>query len=177
MEDDLVYDEEQNKTLGWNKVTPDELLSYTKDGDSKQLIANGETINGVIYNVYEDIKQGYTIAITEGFYNNGQGIGVGKVATTKIHGSKVLSSSEKGINVRNHAEIIETMGIRTIKGAIPGNYNPKEEKPNEPDDDMTRLIITGPTGLTDNKAFVIAVAATALLVLASGIYIIKKKIV
>ena len=69
------------------------------------------------------------------------------------------------------------MGIRTIKGAIPGNYNPKEEKPNEPDDDMTRLIITGPTGLTDNKAFVIAVAATALLVLASGIYIIKKKIV
>lgn len=83
MEDDLVYDEEQNKTLGWNKVTPDELLSYTKGGDSKQLIANGETINGVIYNVYEDIKQGYTIAITEGFYNNGQGIGVGKVANHK----------------------------------------------------------------------------------------------
>ena len=51
MENGLVYDEEKNE--GWTKVTPSELLSYTKDGgDHKQLIAN---------NVYDDIKQGYTI--------------------------------------------------------------------------------------------------------------------
>ena len=168
MENGLVYDEEKNED--WTKVTPSELLSYTKDGgDPKQLIAN---------NVYDDIKQGYTISITKAFYDNG--IEVGKVASTKIYGSKVLSSSEKGINVENHAEIIETMGIRTIKNSIPGNYNPKEGKPDEPDepdDDMTLLTITGPTGLTDNKTYVILITATALLVLAGGVYIIKKKII
>ncbi|MEI3401287.1 MAG: hypothetical protein V8R51_02590 [Clostridia bacterium] len=165
MENGLVYDEEKNED--WTKVTPSELLSYTKDGgDPKQLIAN---------NVYDDIKQGYTISITKAFYDNG--IEVGKVASTKIYGSKVLSSSEKGINVENHAEIIETMGIRTIKNSIPGNYNPKEGKPDEPDDDMTLLTITGPTGLTDNKTYVILITATALLVLAGGVYIIKKKVI
>ena len=165
MENGLVYDEEKNED--WTKVTPNELLSYTKDGgDHKQLIAN---------NVYDDIKQGYTISITKAFYDNG--IEVGKVASTKIYGSKVLSSSEKGINVENHAEIIETMGIRTIKNSIPGNYNPKEGKPDEPDDDMTLLTITGPTGLTDNKTYVILITATALLVLAGGVYIIKKKVI
>ena len=165
MENGLVYDEEKNED--WTKVTPSELLSYTKDGgDPKQLIAN---------NVYDDIKQGYTISITKAFYDNG--IEVGKVASTKIYGSKVLSSSEKGINVENHAEIIETMGIRTIKNSIPGNYNPKEGKPDEPDDDKTLLTITGPTGLTDNKTYVILITATALLVLAGGVYIIKKKVI
>ena len=165
MENGLVYDEEKNED--WTKVTPSELLSYTKDGgDPKQLIAN---------NVYDDIKQGYTISITKAFYDNG--IEVGKVASTKIYGSKVLSSSEKGINVENHAEIIETMGIRTIKNSIPGNYNPKEGKPDEPDDDMTLLTITGPTGLRDNKTYVILITATALLVLAGGVYIIKKKVI
>ena len=67
MENGLVYDEEKNED--WTKVTPSELLSYTKDGgDPKQLIAN---------NVYDDIKQGYTISITKAFYDNG--IEVGKV--------------------------------------------------------------------------------------------------
>ena len=69
------------------------------------------------------------------------------------------------------------MGIRTIKNSIPGNYNPKEGKPDEPDDDMTLLTITGPTGLTDNKTYVILITATALLVLAGGVYIIKKKVI
>ena len=166
MENGLVYDEEKNGD--WTKVTPSELLSYTEDGgDSKQLIAN---------NVYNDIKQGYTISITKAFYDNR--IEVGKVASTKIYGSKVLSTSENGINVLNHAEIIETMGIRSIKDSTPGNYNPtKAEETHEPDDDKTLLTITGPTGLTDNKTYIILITATALLVLAGGVYIIKKKVI
>ena len=167
MEDSLIYDGEKSGE-GWTQVTPEDLKKYNEDGIDKKLIAD---------EVYNDIKQGYTISITEAFYGNGNGIGVGEIASTTIYGSKVLSTSEKGINVENHAEIIETMGIRSIKGSTPGNYNPKKGKPDEPDDDMTSLTITGPTGSTDNKTFVILVTTTALLILAGGVYIIKKKVI
>lgn len=179
MENGLVYDEEANEKEKWEIVTPEKLTKYNEDGVDKQLIATGQEINGVKYNVYDGIKQGYTIAITNAF---DKGIEVTGIESTKIYGSKVLStSSENGINVLNHTEIIETKGIRPIKDSIPGNYNPnpgpKEAKINEPDDDWTKLTITPPLGLTDNKTYVILITATALLVLAGGVYIIKKKVI
>ena len=176
MENGLVYDEEANKE-NWEIVTPEKLTKYTEDGVDKQLIATGQEINGVKYNVYGGIKQGYTIAITNAF---DKGIEVTGIESTKIYGSKVLSTSENGINVLNHTEIIETKGIRPIKDSIPGNYNPElgmNNEINEPDDDWTKLTITPPLGLTDNKTYVILITATALLVLAGGVYIIKKKVI
>lgn len=176
MENGLVYDEEANKE-NWEIVTPEKLTKYTEDGVDKQLIATGQEINGVKYNVYDGIKQGYTIAITNAF---DKGIEVTGIESTKIYGSKVLSTSENGINVLNHTEIIETKGIRPIKDSIPGNYNPElgmNNEINEPDDDWTKLTITPPLGLTDNKTYVILITATALLVLAGGVYIIKKKVI
>ena len=169
MEDGLVYDEQQNANMGWTQVKASELYNWTKDSDnnSKQLISK---------DVMNAVKQGYVIAITEQFYQTGQTIGAGKVGTIKIYGNKVISTSEKGTSIKNHAEIIETMGIRSIKGSTPGNYNPKTQTPNEPDDDMTSLVITPPTGLLDNKVFIITTSIVILIVLAGGVFIIKKKV-
>lgn len=176
MEDDLDYDEIQNE-VNWKKVEPEQLLKW-KDDDNptleKQLIANGETVNGKSYNVYEGIKSGYTVAVTEYFYEHG--IPYGESESVKIYGSKLLSTREEGVTIKNHVEIIETEGIRSIFASIPGNYNPKDEAPDEQDDDMTTLVITPPTGLFDNKIFIVSITTIVLAVLASGIYLIKKKV-
>ena len=44
------------------------------------------------------------------------------------------------------------------------------------DDDMITIRITPPTGLENNAIIYIAVGAVALIVLAGGIYFIKKKV-
>ena len=182
MEDDLVYDEKQNEETNggaWMKVLPDKLLAWEEaDGTTKQLIANGETVDGVTYNVYDSIKQGYTVAVTEIFAN---GIEPGTAANVQIYGSKVLGVDEDGVAVSNHAEIIET--ARHLKNPdptqpdpTPGNYDPATSSPNEPDDGKTSVIITPPTGLIDNTPFVIIMLSIILVVLSGGIYLIKKKV-
>ena len=169
MDDGLVYDEQQNAALGWTKVQASELYKWTKDSDNnnKQLISK---------EVRDAVKNGYTIAVTEHFYQGGNQIAAGKVGSIKIYGSKLISTSEKGTDVKNHAEIIETMGMRAIKGATPGNYNPKTRTPNEPDSDMTSLVITPPTGLTENKTVIIVTIVISMIVLAGGVYLIKRKV-
>ena len=95
----------------------------------------------------------------------------------QIYGSKLLASNENGIGASNHVEIVET--ARKIYGATPGNYDPKTATPNKPyesDDDMTRVNITPPTGLTDNRTFIISLAAIVLVVVVGEIYFIKKKV-
>ena len=170
MDDSLSYDDQRNSSMGWQKVNASDLYNWTKDQDnnSKQLIT-------------EDVKKavekgGYVVAVTEYFYQSGQNIEPGSIGSVKIYGSKVLSTSEKGISVENHAEIIETMGVRTIRNSTPGNYNPSTRKPDEPDDDMTSLVITPPTGLTDNKIFIISLSLIIFITLAGGVYFIKKKV-
>ena len=169
MEDDLVYDDQQNTNIGWTKVQASDLYKWTKDSDNnnKQLISK---------DVMDAVKQGYTIAVTEYFNQQVNEIAVGKIGSVKLYGSKLISTSEKGIDVKNHAEIIETMGMRAIKGATPGNYNPKTRTPNEPDSDMTSLVITPPTGLTENKTVIVVTIVISMIVLAGGIYLIKRKV-
>ena len=172
MEDGISYDEQQNANMGWTQVKASELYEWTKDADNnnskKQLISE---------DVRNAVEQGYVIAVTEHFYQPGQEIGVGKVGTIKIYGNKVISTSEKGTRAENHVEIIETMGVRSIKSSIPGNYNPKTQTPNELDDDMTTLIITTPTGTTENTIAIITATVIAMIALVGGIYFIKKKII
>ena len=164
MEDSLVYDDEQN-SAEWKTVKSSELINWNEDGVNKKLVSD---------NVEKAIRQGYVIAVTEYFYTHK--IEAGQIGSIKIYGNKILATSEKGIDVKNHAEIIETIGVRTIKGSTPGNYNPNEMSPHEPDDDMTSLVITPPTGLKDNKIFIISASVIAMTILAGGVYVIKKKV-
>ena len=150
-----------------------------KDEDSKDENNKNKEKQLISDDVNETVKQGYVIAVTEYFYTHR--IEVGEIGTIKIYGNKVLSSSERGIDVRNHTEIIETNGTRSIKGSILGNYNPnldpKKFGPHEQDDDMTSLVITPPTGLMDNKVLIISVLVISMIVLVGGICFIKKKII
>ena len=168
MEDSLVYDEQQNNSLGWKKVQSSELANWTGDSDnnSKKLVSD---------EVSEATKQGYVIAVTEYFYQPENTIKAGQVGSIKLYGSKVLSASEKGIDVKNHTEIIETMGVRTIKDSIPGNYNPKTVQPDEKDNDITSLVITPPTGASEKTITNVVIMIVTLTVLAVAIYFIKKK--
>lgn len=169
MDDGIVYDEQQNSSIGWQKVQASDLYNWTKDEDNnnKQLISE---------DVEKAVEKGYTIAVTEYFYQAGHNIEPGSIGSVKIYGNKVLSTNEKGISVENHAEIIETIGIRFIKDCIPGNYNPNTRTPDEPDDDMTKLVITPPTGLKDNKIFLISAVVIVMSIFAGGVYFIKKKV-
>lgn len=168
MEDGLSYDEQESEKFGWTQVQASDLVNWTKDGESKKLISDKEENN-----VKKAVEKGYIISITE--YFNTNKIGIGQIGEVKIYGSKVLSASENGIYLKNHAEIIETIG-GTIKSSTPGNYNPDKIETHEPDDDMTKLVITSPTGLKDNKIFWISVSVIAMIVFAGGIYFIKKRV-
>ena len=166
MDDNLVYDENNNSAAGWNKVTADQLSAWQEDDITKKLVSD---------EVKADINKGYTISITDQFARNE--LKAGEATSIKIYGSKLLASNENGIGASNHVEIVET--ARKIYGATPGNYDPKTATPNKPyesDDDMTRVNITPPTGLTDNRTFIISLAAIVLVVVVGEIYFIKKKV-
>ena len=180
MDDEMIYNEENDK-IGWTKVTAEQLSKYKEDGiiKEKQLISD---------EVKKGVDTGYVISIN----NNIDKIELapGRVASFTIYGSKLLSNSErgtgssllpntekiKGLEANNHVEIVETK--RKIKNVTPGNYNPSAGggSPNEADDDKTSIIITQPTGLTDNRVLIISMATIILVVFAGGIYFIKKKV-
>ena len=165
MESDLVYDTEKNKDV-WKVVVADDLKNYSEDGVEKRLIAD---------NVAEDLKEGYTISITEYFYN--KNIPIGGKLSTNIYASKLLSTKADGISAKNHAEIIQIYGGRNILNSTPGNYDPVTEQKNEQDNSMTSLVINPPTGLKDNIIIYIVAGGIGLVILAVGVYIIRKKVI
>ena len=114
--------------------------------------------------------------------------GENKEATLTV--SKVLASGEGDIELNNEAEITHTYkkngGRNTI--SIPGNYEPGKgfEKTSsgdfeEPSDNDTGIsattTITGPTG-SDTITYIIYTASViiALVILGTGIVLIKKKV-
>ena len=168
MDDNIIYNDTANEKMKWQKVTADELKEWNdEDGITKKLISD---------EVYNGINSGYTIAVTDYFYNNV--VKVGEIGSTKIYGSKLLSNKESGTTITNNAEILETKGIRSLWSSTPGNYNPASNggSPHEPDDDKTILTITPPTGLTDNRVVIISITTISLVVLAGGVYLIRKKV-
>ena len=170
MDDSLIYNEAKNTDYNWQKTTADDLKNW-KDSDSSDI-----TKKLISDDVYNGIKNGYTIAVTDYFYDNV--VPIGGIRSTKICGSKLLSTQESGVTVTNHAEIVETIGIRSLWGSTPGNYNPSDKggSPNEQDDDKTKLTITPPTGTKDNTVFIISTTIMSLVVLARGVYLIKKNV-
>lgn len=169
MDESIVYDTEKNEKLEWKKTTAEDLKAWEDEDsyDKKRLISD---------EVYEGIKTGYSIAVTEYFYEHA--IEIGKVGTIKIYGNKLLSTEENGVRVGNHAEILETEGIRSLWGSTPGNYNPSNNggSPHELDDDKSVLIITPPTGIKNNVVLIVTAVTIVLVCFAGGVYLIKKKI-
>jgi len=155
-------------------------LDSTKDNDDWTITTAEDLISsGLIKNtVYEEIKNGdYIILKTEEFNDVPNG---GK-KDLNLYATKTLAIS-KEIDEVNHVEIIKLSGGRTIKGSIPGNYNPSLSPSalgytDENDDDKVHLIITPPTGTTTNYTAYIIAGTAMFAILIVGIIIIKKKVI
>ena len=145
-------------------------------------------------------EQNYSIFITNYFYDVTPEKDHNK-KSLNIFASKLLSNQAEEYTYENHTEILQLNGkiARNIDSVnngqqvdklyktgdyIPsleritngGVWNENQEGYHEQDDDMITIRITPPTGLESNAIIYISVGAVSLIVLAVGIYIIKKKV-
>ena len=118
-----------------------------------------------------------------------------EVTSMEIYATRYLAVTDS-ISEVNRAEIIELTGTRiihhedeptgVIEEAIPGNYVPSETslREPEPDEDRVDLLVTAPTGITENTVanyttnpvYIAAIVGTFTILIA-GIIIIKKKVI
>ena len=143
------------------------------------------------------LEQGnYTVLVTNAFKN----LATGESHSERIYASKLLATQASEHVYENHTEIIQLNGriARTIdstekgtqiaKTYIPGDYIPslklrsnveesERSRLHEQDDDSIVLRITPPTGLENNAIIYISAGVIALVVLAGGIYLIRRKTV
>lgn len=145
-------------------------------------------------------KENYLIFTTEVFKD----LAHGESHKEYLFASKLLANQAEDYVYENHAEIIQLNGkiARNIDSVAnnsreqvrktykPGDYVPSLERNHyntegefveavgyhQQDDDMITIRITPPTGLTNNITLYIIVGAVALIVLAGGIIIIRKKV-
>ena len=137
----------------------------------------------------------YTILVTNAFKN----LAAGDKHSETLYASKLLATQSAEQVYENHTEIIQLNGrmARTIDGTnngkqiakkyIPGNYMPSTKaraaeetsltRLHEQDDDAITVRITPPTGLENNAIIYISVGVIVLVLLAGGIYFIKRKTV
>ena len=109
----------------------------------------------------------------------------------QLFASKLLGNQAEEYTYENHAEILQLNGriARTIDSVeadgkqVDKTYKPGDYTPNvtiidhKQDDDAITIRITPPTGTTDNAIMYISAGVIGLIVLAGGIYFIKKKII
>lgn len=142
-------------------------------------------------------EENYSIFITNYFYD----VVSETSKSLNLFASKLLPNQAEEYTYENHVEILQLNGkiARNIdsvddgqqvdKWYRMGDYIPSLERIqtvtswrnyaeglHELDDDMITVRITPPTGLESNAIIYISVGAVALIVLAVGIYIIKKKV-
>lgn len=118
------------------------------------------------------LKGGYHILLTEEFYELEN---PGDSKTLKVYATKYLATSNS-VEENNRVEIIELTGGRTIKEAIPGNYDPSKTTSNEKDEDIVKFQITAPTGATVNYILYVIAAVGMFIILVVGIIMTKKYI-
>ena len=168
-------------------VSDDQLISTRTD--------TIDIINGT--NTLDKLEEeNYSIFITNYFYD----VVSGTSKSLNLFASKLIANQADEYTYENHTEILQLNGkiARNIdsvndgkqidKYYKPGDYVPSLDRNgtvewlkymegfHEFDDDMITIRITPPTGLESNAIIYISVGAVALIVLAIGIFIIKKKV-
>ena len=145
-------------------------------------------------------KSSYLVFITDAFKN----VVRGTSKTINLFATKLLANQGDDYTFENHTEIVQINGkiAKTIDSTSNGRQNEKTYKPgdyipstlvrttnssdpgisrgtrrlHEQDDDSITVRITPPTGLLDNISIYIITGVVALLFLAIGIWVIKKKV-
>lgn len=176
VDSELIY-EFDDSTL-WQKKTADDLRT---EGEEK--------VNELTSKELKDNK--YVAYVTEQFNN----LKPGETKTVTAKATRVLANKDENV-YENHLEIlkIDAKTARTTKATGEdkeykmGNYVPSTETRkvstssnleqaglHEQDDDRVRIIITPPTGATNNIMIYIVIALVTLVAVAGTIILIKRK--
>ena len=90
--------------------------------------------------------------------------------------TRILSNNEDDFYFPNDVEVNVTTRERPDT-SVPGNYDPVEGEPDEPDEDEITVSITGPTGDNRNYLPYIITGVGALVILIAGVVLIKIKVI
>ena len=90
--------------------------------------------------------------------------------------TRILSNNEEDFYFPNDVEVNVTTRERPDT-SVPGNYDPVEGEPDEPDEDEITVTITGPTGENRNYVPYIITGVGALIILIAGVVLIKTKVI
>lgn len=100
----------------------------------------------------------------------------GEERREKLVLTRVLSNNEEDFYFPNDVEVNVTSRERPDT-STPGNYDPVEGNPGEPDEDEITVTITGPTGENRNFVPYIISGIGALIILIAGVVLIKTKVI
>ena len=155
---------EENKNTNWKAMTKEELEEKYK----------GTLVNADIFGETSSINN-RIILYTEELYN--QQCCPGENSKVNLQVSKALSTADE-ISLENETEIIEVEkdgGSKIVQ--IPGSFVPGTT-PQEPDEDWAETVIVTPsTGKNLNFILPISIGISALVILGTGIIVIKKKVI
>lgn len=159
---------------------PDETLSFNQENqddqttweyvDIKQDLLNNGTLSPEAYAAI--VKKYNKILRTEKFAN----MKPGEKVSVKMAVAKLLSSNEENLTFDNSVEV-NKLKYSKADNSIPGNYDPVNHAPNEPDDDTKETVITTPTGEDKGYLEYIIVGVVGLIILTTGIILLKKKVI
>ena len=173
-----------------------------KDGN---LIYSGGLISKEVYDAITDNNLKNILHIAEGSdtYEALRSMDPNTTCTINLQASRYISSSSDDLSFENDVEVIKLTGRQitdtpqgddpgdtpeggtgnpedppssTTTTSTPGNYDPVENSPDEPDDDRITLIITRATGENRNYYLYGIIGASALIIIGAGIIIIKRKV-
>ena len=158
----LQYElENQSDTTTWQVVDSTRLQSLIDQGRFAPDVANAIKSNN--YN---------QILWTESFNN----MTPGQENSVKLVLTRVLSNNEDDFTFPNDVEV-NVVSKEKPDTSIPGNYDPVEGEPSEPDEDEIIVTITGPTGANRNFVPYIITGIGALAILVAGVVLIKTKVI
>ena len=180
---------EGTQNANWVQIKAEKLYN---EGNISELVLKGDEDK---YRVKGLEKDNYTVLVTNAFNN----LSAGESHSETLYASKLLATQAKDHVYENHTEIIQLNGkiARTIdstnkgtqvaKKYIPGDYMPSLKvraeqeteltRLHEQDDDAITVTITPPTGLENNTIIYISTGVVALIILAGGVFLIKRKAV
>ena len=158
LDKDWAFDTDKNPQ--WQIKTLDEL---------KDLVAE------TVYNNPESSIAEKTILYTESL--KGQKLEPTKSAEVMLNVSKILTTTDE-ISLDNETEIAElNKPGGSIPQSTPGNYVPGTGSTENDDNMAETTIVTPATGENQNYIMPITIGAVALVILATGVVIIKKKVI
>lgn len=158
LDKDWAFDTDKNPQ--WQIKTLDEL---------KDLVAE------TVYNNPESSIAEKTILYTESL--KGQKLEPTKSAEVMLNVSKILTTTDE-ISLDNETEIAElNKPAGSIPQSTPGNYVPGTGSTENDDNMAETTIVTPATGENQNYIMPITIGAVALVILATGVVIIKKKVI